>query len=333
MTLITELFRKKLLGKYKNILGSLVVKNQRKPNMSYDKRNWQEYNKSLINRGSLTIWIDSNIQKEWVQQGKRGRPKFCSQVIKAGLILKTVYRLAYRSLQGFFQSILQLMQLPHQVPHYSLFSKRAQEVAKEIPKLSQRKPLDLVIDSSGLKVYGEGEWKVKIHGASKRRKWIKAHIAVDPKSQEIVAVEVTESAIGDSKVLPTLVKQSPKSVQRVLADGAYDACACRKYLHNRGIKGLIPPALNGCLRSEQECEERNDALRIIIGLGGDKNAKAIWKKLVGFHKRSLVETAFSKLKRLFGDRLSSLKMVNQAMEVYVRCFVLNKMRTICSARK
>lgn len=301
--------------------------------MSRDKRNWQEYNKSLINRGSLTIWIDPNIAKEWVKQGKRGRPKFCSQVIKAGLILKTVYRLAYRALQGFFQSILKLMQLPNQVPHYSLFAKRAPEVAKEIPKLSQRKPIDLVIDSSGLKVYGEGEWKVKVHGTSKRRKWIKAHIAVDPKSQEIIAVEVTESSIGDSQVLPCLVERSPKSVKKVLADGAYNARSCRKYLHRRDIEGLIPPPLNACLSANPECEERNDALRFITGLGGDKAAKAIWKKLVGFHKRSLVETAFSSLKRLFGDRLSSLKMVNQATEVYVRCFVLNRMRTAYNVRK
>lgn len=104
---------------------------------------------------------------------------------------------------------------------------------------------------------------------------------MDPKSQEIIAVEVTESSIGDSKVLPTLVKQSPKSVQRVLADVDYDARSCREYLHKQGIEGLIPPALNGCLRSEQECKERNDALRIIKGLEGDKATKAMWKKLVG----------------------------------------------------
>lgn len=105
-----------------------------------------------------------------MQQGKIGRSKFCVQVIKAGLILKTVYRLAYRSLQGFFQSILQLMKPPPQVHPYSLFAKRA----KEIPKLYQHIPIDLVIDLSGLKIYGEGEWKVKVHRARLISQWIQS---------------------------------------------------------------------------------------------------------------------------------------------------------------
>ncbi|OJV07308.1 MAG: hypothetical protein BGO14_01055 [Chlamydiales bacterium 38-26] len=125
-------------------------------------------------------------------------------------------------------------------PDYSLFSKRADEL-DELSRLSARRPTDLVINASGFKVYGEGEWKVKIHGKGKPRRWIKAHIAIDPKSQEVIALEVTENTIGDAPMLPKLIEKAPKSVNRVTADGAYDKFKCRKLLHEKGILGVSPP--------------------------------------------------------------------------------------------
>lgn len=295
--------------------------------MNHAKRNWKEYNKSLVNKGSLTVWIDPNAYAQWIyKSGKRGRPKFSSYVIKVGWILKTVYRLAFRALQGFFNSILQLMKLPMKAPDYSLFSKRAHEVLDDLPRLSARRPTDLVIDASGFKVYGEGEWKVKIHGKGKPRRWIKAHIAIDPKSQEVIALEVTENTIGDAPMLPKLIEKAPKSVNRVTADGAYDKFKCRKLLHEKGILGVIPPPVNAQMREGDEFIDRNDALKIIQYFGGDVVAKSIWKKLVGYHQRSLVETAFSSLKRFFGDRLQSKSMRTQVLELNLRCWVLNQIR-------
>jgi hypothetical protein len=300
--------------------------------MSHAKRNWSQYNRSLVNKGSLTIWIDSNYYEQWINLGRRGRPKFDKSVIKIGWILKTVYRLTYRALEGFFGSILKLMKLPHKVPNYTLFCKRANEVLEELPKLSKRRPTDLVVDSSGLKVYGEGEWKVKVHGRDKPRKWIKAHIAVDPQSQEIIALEVTESTVGDATVLPTLLEKTTNSVKRVFADGAYDRLKCRQYLHNHGIEGTIPPPKNACIRQKEALSGRNDAIKTIRYFGGDKVAKSIWKKLVGYHKRSLVETAFSSLKRFFGDRLQSLKKSTQTLEITLRCWSLNRIRRLNSGK-
>jgi hypothetical protein len=300
--------------------------------MSHAKRNWKNYNKSLVNRGSLTIWIDPDSQNQWVIKEKRGRPKFSSLVIKTGWILKTVYRLTFRTLQGFFNSILKLMKLPLESPDYSLFSKRAAEIMDDLPKLSKRRPTDLVIDSSGFKVYGEGEWKVKIHGKDKPRKWIKAHIAVDPQSQEIIALEVTESSVGDAPMLPKLVEKAPKSVKRVAADGAYDGFKCRAFLHSKAITGVIPPPINARIRGETALEERNDAIKIINYFGGEGIARSIWKKMVGYHKRSLVETAFSSVKRLFGDRLQSKIIQTQMLEMYLRCWAVNKIRRISDVK-
>lgn len=294
------------------------------------KRNWKEYNKSLVNKGSLTIWIDPNSKDQWITKNKkRGRPKFSSMVIKTGWILKTVYRLTYRSLQGFFDSILKLMKLPLESPHYSLFSKRAEEVLDDLPKLSNRRPTDIVIDGSGFKVYGEGEWKVKMHGKDRPRRWIKAHIAVDANSQEIISLEVTDSSVGDPTMLPDLIDKLPKSVKKVAADGAYDGFKCRKYLHDRGIEDIIPPPINACFREEQEMRNRNKALEIIKLLGNDVTARSIWKKYAGYHMRSLAETAFSSIKRFFGDRLQSKLMKTQKIELKVRCWILNQVRRGC----
>ena len=291
---------------------------------SHDKRNWSEYNKSLINRGSLNIWIERLPQEEWVKkQKKRGRPAFSKFVIELGWVLKIVYRLSLRALQGFLKSILQILKLELTTLNYTLFSKRAHELSNIPKKLSSRQPTDLVIDASGVKIYGEGEWKVKIHGASNHRKWLKLHIAMDPVSQEVVAVEVTESNVADSTMLKPLIEKAPRSIRKVVADGAYDRTQCRNYLRDKSIKAHIPPAINA--RPQPETKERNADIEIIEGLGGGKEGKRLWKKLTGYHVRSLVETVFSRLKRLFGDRLKCKKRENQKVEANLSFFVLNRM--------
>lgn len=126
-------------------------------------------------------------------------------------------------------------------PNYTVFSKRAAQVAALLPKLSTKKPTDLIIDSSGLKIFDEGEWKDKVHRSHTRKSWIKLHIAVDPRSQEMTATVVTDEYTADSSVLPDLVEKSAKSVKQVSADGAYDRNGVRKFLYQKGINACIPP--------------------------------------------------------------------------------------------
>ena len=123
---------------------------------NYAKRNWSKYNQKLINRGSITFWIDRKSLDSWVKKsGKRGRPAFSQTVIQAGWMIKTVQNLPLRALQGFIESILNRLQVDLKTPHYTLFCKRAKEAAESLPRLSNRYPTDLVIDASGLKVLGE----------------------------------------------------------------------------------------------------------------------------------------------------------------------------------
>ncbi|NDD59391.1 MAG: IS5 family transposase [Chlamydiae bacterium] len=293
---------------------------------NHAKRDWREYNKKLTNHGSLTFWFDPECLKDWIEKdGKRGRPSFSESVIQLGLIIRTVYKLPLRALQGFLESILRLIKVDLHSPHYSLFSKRAAKSLISLPKLSNTKPVEIAIDSSGIKVAGEGEWKVKIHGADKRRSWIKVHIGVDTQTQDLVAAIVTNEKVADSTILPKIVETSAKSVRRVLADGAYDATKCREFLHGRGIQDCIPPRRNGKVKGTPEAKERDFALEVGGLIGGDKEGIKLWKSISGYHMRSLVETAFSRLKRLFGDKVSSKKFENISSEIIFRCYILNRM--------
>jgi len=133
------------------------------------KRNWSKYNRDLVKRGSITFFIDQNALSQKPGAKKRGRPRlFAQPLIQLLLVLKIQYRLTYRSLEGFSKSILPLLHACVALPTYSLICKRASEMEALLPKLSSRRPRVVLIDASGIKVYGEGEWKVKVHGASKR---------------------------------------------------------------------------------------------------------------------------------------------------------------------
>jgi hypothetical protein len=166
---------------------------------NYVKRNWSKYNRNLVNRGRVTFWIKEETVSSWLtKSGRKGRPSFSTSVIRAGLIIKSVYNLPLRSLQGFLESLLLVLKVSLKSPNYSLFCKRAKEAA------------------SGLKIRGEGEWKVKIHGSEQRRGWIKLHAGVDPKTQELIAIKVTDEQTADSAAMPDLINKAPKSLTRSL---------------------------------------------------------------------------------------------------------------------
>jgi len=288
------------------------------------KRNWHKYNQDLVKRGSITFFIDPVALTEKPEENKRGRPRlFSHPLIHLLLVLKIQYRLTYRTLEGFAKSILPYIQADIFLPTYSLICKRASKLEALLPKLSSRRPKVVLIDATGIKVYGEGEWKVKIHGASKRRTWIKLHIAVDEKTQEIIHLEITNGHEADCKIGPKIIDNLPKSVDTVIGDGGYDTKRCRQAIHRVGAKELIPPRKNS--RLSPTLLRRNNALLEKSGLGGDHLAREIWGKLTGYSRRALAETSFSRLKRLYGERFFSKKMETQKVEGHIKCKMLNQM--------
>lgn len=300
----------------------------------YRIRNWAKYNKALVNRGSITLWFSEAAIEGWLAKNykKPGRPKIYSdEAILCALMVKAVHRLPFRALRGFILSLVQLLGLTLPVPCYTRICRRAAELGQQIERLGTKNPTDIVFDSSGLKVYGEGEWKVRQHGKSKRRTWRKIHLALCPDSHEIKLSYLSENNEADCEVVPKMKNHLPTSVKRSYGDGAYDKEPCYKELHDAGIDPIIPPQRGAVLHDllkEPWMKARNDAIRAIEGLGKDDEARKIWKKLMGYHRRSLGETGFYRWKTVFGGELKSRKMPNQRGEIYAKSIVLNKMTSL-----
>jgi len=289
------------------------------------KRIWKKYNQNLINRGRVTFYIDEEaLVLAHNSKHKRGRPRiFSHPLIQLLLILKIQYRLTYRALEGFAKDILPLFKKDIKLPSYSVICRRAPELGAVLPKLSKRRPQVIMLDATGVKVFGEGEWKVKIHGKSKRRKWIKIHIAVDAKTQEILQLEMTEGTVADCKIGPKLITNCPTSAKVYLADGGYDTRRCRKTIKDKGAKALIPPRRNA--RCDPKQKERNQGILERRGLGLDDVGIRLWGRLTGYSKRALVEASFSRLKRIYGGGLCARKMSSQKVEGHLKCLMMNKM--------
>jgi DDE family transposase len=299
----------------------------------YHVRNWKDYNKSLIKRGNITVWFSEDAREKWhaIPTGKRGRPStYSDDAILTALLIRVVFHLPLRALEGFLSSFVLVLGICLQVPSYSQISRRAQLLGKDLQRLSRRKITDLVIDSTGLKVYGEGEWKVRQHGYSKRRTWRKLHLAICADSHEILFVKLTDNKTSDHKIYPQFVKEAPESVKRTYGDGAYDRKICYRANHNHGSSAIIPPQRNGqiCKNAPDCLLDRNKSLLEIKGLGGDEDARKLWKKLKGYHRRSLAETGMYRFKTLFGRDLKSRLLPSQQSEAYVKSKALNIMTNL-----
>src|ERR671916_1379614 len=197
-----------------------------RPRKRHRTRNGREHDQGLIARGDLTVWISPDLAWHGVEgTGRRGRPQvFSAAAIQCVLTLKVLYQLPLRAAQGMAGSLIRLAGLDWPVPHYSTLSRRQRDLVVTIPYRPRGGPLHLVIDGTGLKVLGEGEWKVRRHGADKRRVWRKVHLAVDAGSHEVRAVEMTDHRRGDGEVAPGLLAQVPEGEQiaSLSGDGAYD---------------------------------------------------------------------------------------------------------------
>lgn len=248
-----------------------------------------------IDEGALSCMPDA--------EPARGRPRLYSDaLIQALLGLKTVFRLPLRALQGFAQSLRDLAFATLPVPNYTTLSRRAQTLEVQLPILRDGEPIHLVVDSTGMKVYGEGEWKVRQHGYSKRRTWRKMHLALDANTGQLRAALMTHQDVADGDVLMDLLNQLPADEQLdvVGGDGAYDSKACHAAIAARGARPSIPPR-EGAAHwpvNTPGATWRNDAVDAIARVG-----RREWKKNDGYHRRSLAENAMYRFKTLTGNCL------------------------------
>lgn len=286
--------------------------------------NWPAYNKALRQRGSLTVWLDESAIAAWTENTApkhRGRPlHYTDMAITTVLMMKRVFNLSLRALQGFVDSIFQLMGVALVCPDYSLVSKRAKTVNISIKTPTRGEIEHLVIDATGLKVFGEGEWKVRQHGADKRRVWRKLHLAADSVTHEIICADLSLSGTTDAQALPGLINQTHRKIKQASADGAYDVCYCHDALMKKKIRPLIPPR-NGAQYWPDKYHERNHAVAN-QHLSGSND---VWKKKVGYHRRSVAETAMFRIKTLLGGHLSLRDYDAQVGEALAMVKALNRM--------
>jgi len=301
--------------------------------MSKDKykiRDWKRYNKSLEDRGDINIWIPEDMVNRWQYSyskkeiKKRGGSYIYSDLaIIFCVTMRYVYKLPYRANRGYIKSLFRLLKIELAIPSISQLCKRSKQLSFESMVCGKKKITDIAIDSTGLKVYGEGEWKVRKHGAGKHRTWMKLHVAIDIETQEIVAMELTGNSIDDATCAEPIiasVESTGRSIRSLRGDGGYDKEKVRKVAYEKNIEQIIPPQSNAVVDKDEHAwmQQRDKAIGRLKEI-----ERKDWKVEVGYHKRSLVETAMFRYKTIHGGHLKSRNIDNQKTEVKIKCKILN----------
>lgn len=304
---------------------------QKKTKTQYRLRNWSEYNAALTQRGSLHFWVSPEVLAGWRNQqknGRRGRDRdYTDHAIQTMCLLQEFYHLALRQTEGFTASLFALLGTKLAVPDYSTLCRRRQTLAVSLPRLRRGEAVHILVDSTGVKVFGEGEWKVRQHGYTRRRTWRKLHLGIDAKTGDILAAVVTTNNYTDGQILPDLLEQLDEEVEKVTGDGAYDKRNCYDAIREREAKATIPPQRNAKIwqhgNTKVERHVRDENLRRVRQVG-----RAAWKKESGYHVRSRAETKMFQVKAVYGEKVSARKFAGQATQLLVRCVGLNRMNQL-----
>ena len=303
---------------------------EQSPKPVYRVQNWSAYNKSLKQRGSLTFWFDEKVIQAWEYQGVRkrgGKIVYSDLAIQTGLVFRNLFGLALRQTEGFVESLVALLEVSLPVPNYSTFCRRNKTLKVELPTRKRDDPVYVVVDSTGLKVFGEGAWKVRQHGYSKRRTWRKLHLAVDEQTGDILSAKVTKNSQTDAQQVEPLLKQIKRKITALAADSAYDTWGVYDTLQEppnqkEAIQPIIPPQHNAVIKEEKQAHvpplPRDEAIRTIKRIGRKK-----WKEQTGYHRRSISETAMARYKRIIGNTLAARTFKRQKVEAKIGCMILN----------
>jgi len=295
---------------------------------AYYVNNWHEYDKSLRDRGDITLWISQDAIDAWTppQTGKRGaQPVYSDIAIETMLALRLLLRLPLRQTEGFLHSVLTLMGLTLPCPDHTTLSRRNATVGvrRQVDRAPQG-PLSLIVDSSGLKVCSQGEWHAQKHGERKCKRWKKLHLGVDDQGL-IIASTVTESHEQDPSQVPELLSQVDHVLERFIGDGMYDQAPVYAAIarHSPGARVIVPPRKDAVL-SSQSATSPTQRDGHILAIASD--GRFPWKRTSGYYAQSHAENAFSRYKRMFGGRLRAKKAEAQEREASIACGLLNRMR-------
>jgi hypothetical protein len=307
------------------------ARRHRIPRARYKVSNWPEYDRALQRRGSLTLWVTPEALAAWhpPKTDRRGRSRTYSDLaIETGHLLRLAFGRPWRQTEGLLRSVTALLGVEIGVPDHTTFSRRSPglALAGSLARAQRSGPVHVVIDATGLKVHGAGEWLVEKHGGRGRRTWRKLHLAVDPASGEILASELTTSEEGDAALVGPLLDQIPGPIASVTADGAYDGEPVYRAIAERQadppVAVVIPPRATAVASPTADTmpSQRDRHLRMVRDKG-----RLGWQKAVGYGRRSLGETAVFRYKTIIGRGLRARTLPAQKTEARVGCSVLNRM--------
>ncbi len=296
--------------------------------------NWPAYDASLRQRGSLTVWFTEEAITAWRAEPRTtrgGQPWYSELAILTALTLRAVFRLAYRQTEGLIGSLMRLLGLDLPVPDHTTLSRRAATLEVPRPRSGsspeaggEAEPLHLLVDSTGLKLCGPGEWLFEKHGTKTRRSWRKLHIGVDADTGQIVAAALTTNDVDDGSQAGPLLDQVAGPVASFTGDGAYDQDGVYASVAERHPEAavVVPPRATAVpsQTAESAPTQRDRHLQHIANHG-----RMAWQTASGYTKRARAEATIGRWKQVLGDRLRAHTDERRATEVDVAVYVLNHM--------
>jgi hypothetical protein len=294
------------------------------PKARYRVTNWPEYDAALVRRESLTLWFTEEAVAAWraPATGERGgQPVYSAIAIETCLALRLVFHQPLRQTEGLLRSIANVLELDIAIPDHTTLSRRGGSLTILPRTVGRDEPLHLLVDSTGLKIYGEGEWLDQKRGIRSPRRWRKLHLGVDADAHEIVAVELTQDDVGDVSELPGLLDQIDGEIASLTADGAYDGDVAYDAVGDRypDAEIIIRPR-STAVPNKTTTTQRDRHIATI-----EKHGRMGWQRRSGYNRRSLVETAVYRYKTIIGRRLQARILAKQRTEAKIGCNVLNRM--------
>ncbi len=288
----------------------------------YRVANWSEYERGLIQRGNVTIWLSPKAVTSWkpARDGRRGgQLKYSDLAIETALTLRLVFHLPLRQTEGFLNSVFKLMDVDLVAPDHTTLSRRSQDIDVALRRAATDEAIHLVVDSTGLSIVGEGEWAAAKHGGKGKRGWKKLHLGVDP-TGIIVAEVLRDGHADDAATVPALLAQVDGDLSGFVADAAYDSRSVYDAAVARGATVIVPPKKTATNTSRPRCSAREATVARVKEVGSRR-----WKKESGYHAQGTVENAFSRYKTILGGSLRARHPGAQRAEARIACNILNRL--------
>jgi hypothetical protein len=283
--------------------------------------NWANYDRSLVERGNITLWLSPEAMETWNAKPthrRGGQRRYSDVAIETALTLRMLLHLPLRQTEGFLRSIFELMGVSLDVPDHTTMSRRSARLTVPLRFRKRTGSINLVIDSSGLSIFGEGEWAAAKHGGKGIRGWRKLHLGVDETGM-IVAQALTNSNVDDAVTGIKLIDKVNSKIKTVIGDGAYDSRTFYAAAEGRGARVIVPPDKTATTGGGLS-RARDRAVRRIRKVG-----RRQWKTEVRYHRQARAENAFFRLKTILGDRMRSRGEEAQQTEAVIACNILNRL--------